>query len=115
MEFNADRFVNDIRKLMLHLIRNEKSSSMEDLSDLYTYVGFLEHLTGSEIDVNRLFLNNKKLDEWLAKYYYADANRNIDFVNTNFSDLLTLAKSFSTLINRGIITNVRILYSFILR
>ncbi len=99
MEFDADRFVNDIRKLMLHLIRNEKSSSMEDLSDLYTYVGFLEHLTGSEIDVNRLFLNNKKLDEWLAKYYYADANRNINFVNTNFSDLLTLAKSFSPLID----------------
>ncbi len=106
MEFDYNILLEDINKLIRYLIRNEKRSAMETLSDLDTYNGLLEHLSGIEINRDRLFMNNEKLNEYLAKYFYDGVKRITDFLNTNGDDLNTLATNINSLINPETIVHI---------
>ena len=80
MEFDIDKLADDIYKQILYVIHNQRQSSDETITDLYTYAGVFNDLTGIELNTN-LFMQQEKINKYLIKYYQTSIN---DLLNTHW-------------------------------
>lgn len=105
MQINLDLLLDDISKLMHYLVRNEKQSSMETLSDLYTFAGFFEEITRVEINTD-IFMDKDKINKYLLKYYLDGVKKFTSFFNSNDKDLLKLANNIDSFIDKESVIHI---------
>ncbi len=100
MEFDIDKLADDIYKQILYVIHNQRQSSDETITDLYTYAGAFNDLTGIELNTN-LFMQQEKINKYLIKYYQTSINDLLNFVNDNMVYLERLATNIFRLLDRN--------------
>ena len=100
MEFDIDKLADDIYKQILYVIHNQRQSSDETITDLYTYAGVFNDLTGIELNTN-LFMQQEKINKYLIKYYQTSINDLLNFVNDNMVYLERLATNIFRLLDRN--------------
>ena len=105
MQIDLNLLLDDISKLMHYLVRNEKQSSMEALSDLHTFTGFFEEITRVEINTD-IFMDKDKVNKYLVKYYLDGVRRFTNFFNSNDKDLLTLANNIDSFVDKESVIHI---------
>ena len=97
MQIDEKNLMLDIYKLEKYLIRNEKFSSVDVLLDYYSLASLLEDILGIEVNTD-IFMNNKKIDNILHKYYLKSLKAFVNFLNNNGLDLTNLSNNFNKLL-----------------
>ena len=105
MRFNRDDLLRTLIMVENYLIRNEKDSSKQAISNYYSLAYLFIDAFGIEIDSD-IFMNVKKIKDIRFKNEINKINNIMNFSNENNYDLSILTNNFNSLLSDNIYNSV---------
>ena len=101
MEFDYISFLKDLYKLKLYLLKHEKASTIDELSDYLSLALMTRDRFGINIE-EELYSNKKHMYKCMHNYNMKQLDILLNFVNSNCDDLFQLSTNINDAINPNI-------------